>query len=55
MTVLVTGSSGHLGEGLMRTLTDAVGVDLLPGPYTRVVGDLADRVRTLLTQAAAAA
>src|ERR687889_2696403 len=43
MTVLVTGSSGHLGEGLMRVLTDAVGVDLLPGPYTRVVGDLADR------------
>jgi len=43
MTVLVTGSSGHLGEGLMRVLEDAVGVDLLPGPYTRVVGDLADR------------
>jgi UDP-glucose 4-epimerase len=44
MTVLVTGSSGHLGEGLMRVLgTAAVGVDLLPGPYTRVVGDLADR------------
>jgi UDP-glucose 4-epimerase len=43
MTVLVTGSSGHLGEGLMRVLPDAVGVDLLPGPYTRVVGDLADR------------
>jgi UDP-glucose 4-epimerase len=44
MTVLVTGSSGHLGEGLMRVLGEqAVGVDLLPGPYTRVVGDLADR------------
>ena len=44
MTALVTGSSGHLGEGLMRVLgTAAVGVDLLPGPYTRVVGDLADR------------
>jgi UDP-glucose 4-epimerase len=43
MTVLVTGSSGHLGEGLMRVLTDAVGADLLPGPYTQVVGDLADR------------
>ena len=46
MTVLVTGSSGHLGEGLMRVLAhegrDAVGVDLLPGPYTQVVGDLAD-------------
>jgi UDP-glucose 4-epimerase len=44
MTVLVTGSSGHLGEGLMRVLGgEAVGADLLPGPYTRVVGDLADR------------
>src|SRR6201989_1994932 len=44
MTLLVTGSSGHLGEGLMRVLgADAVGVDLLPGPYTRVAGDLADR------------
>src|ERR1700759_2867231 len=44
MTVLVTGSSGHLGEGLMRVLgRDAVGVDLLPGPYTAVVGDLANR------------
>jgi UDP-glucose 4-epimerase len=46
MTVLVTGSSGHLGEGLMRVLAhegrDAVGVDLVPGPYTRIVGDLAD-------------
>src|ERR1700750_756599 len=44
MTLLVTGSSGHLGEGLMRVLGgDAVGVDLLPGPYTHVVGDLSDR------------
>jgi UDP-glucose 4-epimerase len=44
MTVLVTGSSGHLGEGLMRVLgRDAVGADLLPGPYTHVLGDLADR------------
>jgi UDP-glucose 4-epimerase len=44
MTVLVTGSSGHLGEGLMRVLgREAVGADLLLGPYTQVVGDLADR------------
>ena len=44
MTVLVTGSSGHLGEGLVRVLgDDAVGVDRLPSPYTRIVGDLADR------------
>src|SRR4051794_28088795 len=44
MTVLVTGSSGHLGEGLMRVLgREAIGADLLPGRYTGVVGDLADR------------
>lgn len=47
MNVLVTGSSGHLGEGLMRTLPaaghKAVGLDLLPGAYTTVKGDIADR------------
>jgi nucleoside-diphosphate-sugar epimerase len=43
MRILVTGSSGHLGEALMRTLDDAVGVDVLPSPYTRVVGSIADR------------
>jgi UDP-glucose 4-epimerase len=44
MTVLVTGSSGHLGEALMRVLgREARGADLLPSPYTELVGDLADR------------
>jgi UDP-glucose 4-epimerase len=47
MTILVTGSSGHLGEALMRVLREggrnAVGVDLLPGDHTTIVGDLADR------------
>ena len=47
MRVLVTGSTGHLGEGLMRTLPaaghEAVGLDVLPGPFTTVVGDVADR------------
>jgi UDP-glucose 4-epimerase len=47
MKILVTGSSGHLGEALMRVLTatgrDAVGLDVLPGPFTTVVGDIADR------------
>ena len=47
MRVLVTGSSGHLGEGLMRTLPEAghegVGLDRLPGAFTTVVGDIADR------------
>src|SRR3954468_11902682 len=43
MTTLITGSSGHLGTGLMRVLgDDAVGADLLPGPDTHIVGDLAD-------------
>ena len=47
MRVLVTGSSGHLGEALMRVLPDqgheAVGLDLVPSPYTQVVGSVADR------------
>ncbi len=47
MTVLVTGSSGHLGEALMRTLRDrgrpAVGLDVLPSPFTDIVGSIADR------------
>ena len=47
MTILVTGSSGHLGEAIMRTLeTDgqpAIGIDLLPSPYTRCTGSIADR------------
>ena len=34
MRILVTGSSGHLGEGLMRTLPDAIGLDVLAGAYT---------------------
>jgi UDP-glucose 4-epimerase len=44
MTVLVTGSTGHLGEALMRSLgSGAVGLDILPGPFTDVVGSIADR------------
>ncbi len=46
MRIVVTGSSGHLGEALMRTLRvqghDAVGIDLLPATYTDRVGDLVD-------------
>lgn len=47
MRILVTGSAGHLGEGLARVLGAAdhavVGLDLLPSPYTQVVGSIADR------------
>ena len=47
MTVLVTGSSGHLGEALMRTLRAsgraAVGLDLIAGPFTDEVGSVSDR------------
>ncbi len=46
MTVLVTGSAGHLGEALMRTLKetgrDARGADILESPFTDCVGDIAD-------------
>jgi len=46
MAYLVTGSSGHLGEALMRTFrangTEAVGIDIKPGPFTDAVGSIAD-------------
>jgi UDP-glucose 4-epimerase len=45
--VLVTGSSGHLGEALVRTLQglnyDVVGIDILPSQHTRKVGSIVDR------------
>jgi UDP-glucose 4-epimerase len=48
MSILVTGSSGHLGEALMRTLQAralaASGLDINPGPLTSAVGSIADRV-----------
>jgi UDP-glucose 4-epimerase len=47
MTILVTGSAGHLGEALMRTFAAqgraAVGIDILPSAYTTHVGSVADR------------
>jgi len=47
MKALVTGSSGHLGEALMRTLRaqgdTALGVDIKPSPYTDVVGSVANK------------
>lgn len=47
MKILVTGSAGHLGEALMRTLRggahEAIGLDVLPSPFTDVVGSIVDR------------
>ncbi|UPK27004.1 NAD-dependent epimerase/dehydratase family protein [Bradyrhizobium sp. 195] len=46
MTILVTGSAGHLGEAILRTLrrsgSPARGVDLKPSPYTNAVGSIVD-------------
>lgn len=46
MRILVTGSAGHLGEGLMRLLADgphaAVGLDIKASAYTEIVGSVAD-------------
>ncbi|MGH8080289.1 MAG: NAD-dependent epimerase/dehydratase family protein [Lysobacter sp.] len=47
MTILVTGSAGHLGEGLMRRLRaqsrDARGIDIKASAFTDRVGSIADR------------
>jgi UDP-glucose 4-epimerase len=47
MKVLVTGSAGHLGEALVRTLLhlghDVVGLDVNGSPFTKCVGSICDR------------
>jgi UDP-glucose 4-epimerase len=47
MSILVTGSAGHLGEALMRTLPPAghraTGLDIKPSPFTQCVGSIVDR------------
>ena len=47
MRILITGSSGHLGEALVRTLRergdDVVGVDITASPFTSEVGSITDR------------
>jgi nucleoside-diphosphate-sugar epimerase len=47
MKVLVTGSAGHLGEALVRTLQamqyEVVGIDVQASPFTNYTGTIADR------------
>ena len=47
MTILITGSAGHLGEALMRVLRargeDARGLDLNRSEFTQCVGSICDR------------
>ena len=47
MKILITGSSGHLGEALMRVLQkrehELCGMDLVPSPFTTHVGSITDR------------
>ena len=46
MKILVTGSAGHLGEALMRTLRarqmEVVGLDIVDSPFTDVSGSIAE-------------
>src|SRR5262249_11272596 len=47
MRILITGSAGHLGEALMRTLQnsehEAIGLDIKTGLFTQLVGSIIDR------------
>ena len=47
MRILVTGSAGHLGEALVRTIrnsgNEAVGTDLVASQFTNLVGSIVER------------
>ena len=47
MTTLVTGSSGHLGEALVRTLrsfgSEVIGLDIVSSSFTDCMGSITDR------------
>jgi len=47
MKIMVTGSSGHLGEALVRALRDnnreVIGLDIVPSEFTNFVGSIVDR------------
>jgi nucleoside-diphosphate-sugar epimerase len=49
VSVLVTGSSGHLGEAIVRTLKErgsgVRGLDITPSPHIDILGSVADRER----------
>ncbi|HLY61235.1 MAG TPA: NAD(P)-dependent oxidoreductase [Terriglobia bacterium] len=48
MKILVTGSSGHLGEALVRTLREkdheVISLDIVPSEFTSEVGSIVDRL-----------
>ena len=47
MSILVTGSAGHLGEAIMRSLRaqgrQAIGIDIKPSPFTDFTGSITNR------------
>lgn len=47
MRILVTGSAGHLGEAMVRSLRgsghEVIGIDILGSPFTANVGSIVDR------------
>jgi UDP-glucose 4-epimerase len=47
MKILVTGSAGHLGEALVRTLQslnhEVIGLDLIYSGFTSQIGSIANR------------
>ena len=45
MTTLVTGSSGFVGRAIMARLPDAIGLDPIASPSTKMIDDLSDRAR----------
>ena len=46
MKVLVTGSSAHLGEALVRSLQtsghQAIGIDIKESPFTKHIGSISE-------------
>ena len=57
MKILVTGSAGHLGEALVRSLREegheVAGLDILASPFTTRLGSIADRTAVRAAMAGA--